>query len=90
MKCPRCGHETNGVREGDSDYCTTCGGVLGPAYTPDGRRACKPDCVWVDSPKHKANPDEPCETEAEVSKRRADLMGVSVAEYERRLADWLS
>lgn len=37
MKCPRCGHDTNGVREGDSDYCTTCGGVLGAAFTPDRR-----------------------------------------------------
>lgn len=33
MRCLRCGNETKGQREGDTEYCTTCGGVLGPAYT---------------------------------------------------------
>lgn len=36
MKCPRCGNETNGVREGADEFCTSCGGVLGPASTPVG------------------------------------------------------
>lgn len=33
MTCPRCGHQTNGTREGDTEHCTNCGGVLGPAVT---------------------------------------------------------
>lgn len=27
-RCPRCGNTTRGQREGGTDYCTTCGGVL--------------------------------------------------------------
>lgn len=34
MMCPRCNSETKGYREGDSNYCTVCGGTLGPSYTP--------------------------------------------------------
>lgn len=36
MICPRCGNETRGVREGQDEFCTHCGGVLGPASTPVG------------------------------------------------------
>jgi hypothetical protein len=32
--CGRCGNKTPGQREGDTEYCTTCGGILGPAFTP--------------------------------------------------------
>jgi hypothetical protein len=33
-RCPRCGCLTSGTREGGTEYCTACGGELGPAYTP--------------------------------------------------------
>jgi hypothetical protein len=45
MKCPRCGHETRGTREGDTEYCTTCGAVLGTATTSDGTKA--PTNGWL-------------------------------------------
>ena len=32
-KCPRCGYDTKGTREGDTEYCTHCGVPLGPTYT---------------------------------------------------------
>lgn len=36
VTCPSCKNPTKGHREGDSEYCTTCGTVLGSASTPEG------------------------------------------------------
>lgn len=49
MRCPTCGNETKGTREGDSEYCTTCGSNLGPATTPSGPEL-QPNCDGCGEP----------------------------------------
>ncbi len=39
-RCPSCGNQTAGTREGDTEHCTTCGAVLGPAFTAEPPRYC--------------------------------------------------
>lgn len=34
-RCPLCGCQTTGTREGDTEYCTSCGAVLVPAWTKE-------------------------------------------------------
>lgn len=44
IRCERCGNLTAGTREGNTEYCTSCGGVLRPASTP----AFPPTCVHTE------------------------------------------
>lgn len=48
QRCQRCNGMTFGTREGETEYCTVCGGVLGPAKTKLPCVGCGGKLGWID------------------------------------------